>query len=217
MFKKLSIALALIAMASVAGAMTLTADGFTASGTADINYAGDRIGLINDGSFESGACEVVWNCHTDTTCEDRILDPLSIWGYPAYDGMYCAWVGGFCGGIPSSNGLCQDILFDGGELSFYWMGYVEYGGSNSVVVTVDGAYVWEVVLQLEHHTYGIWSNTGDAGGLGNADVGAYVGGTHSLCFEFVATDGANMLIDYVEMLGTTAAEDMDFSSVKALY
>jgi len=215
MFKKLGIALALIAMASVAGAMTLTADGFTASGSADINWQGDREGLINDGSFEFGECGAgsAWTCTTNTTCA-WIVDPLPVWGYPAYDGILCGWLGGFCGD-PNSNSFCQDILFDGSELSWYWMGYVEADSGNAVYVTVDGNVVWELFLGLEHHTYGIWQNTGDT--LGNADVAAYMGGTHNLCMEFVATDGANMLIDYLELMGGTAAEDMDFSSVKALY
>ena len=87
MFKKVMFALALIAMAGLASAATLTSDGFTASGSADINYAGDRVGLVNDGSFEFGECGAgsAWECITNTTCA-WIIDPLAVWGYPAYDG-----------------------------------------------------------------------------------------------------------------------------------
>ena len=55
-----------------------------------------------------------------------------------------------------------------------------------------------------------------------ADVGAYVGGDHELCFS---TDnplcaenlGDNYFMDFVELLGGTATEDANFSTVKALY
>jgi hypothetical protein len=224
MFKKVMLTLAIIAMAAIASASTLTTTGLTVQGTADYNTAGDRLGLVNDGDFESGACEIVWACYADNTCLDRILDPLAVWGYAAYDGMFCAWVGGYCGGVASNNGLCQDLFIDGGTLNWFWMGYVSYesGNGNYMNVIVDGVVVYQLDMGLEHHTYGIWQNT--EGTIGGADVTTFCGGTHNVCFDFaVGTNpdalGANMLIDYVTLDGTcgTANADVNFSSVKALY
>ncbi len=217
MHRMFMLALAILAIAAWASASTLNSAGLVIPGTGDQNSA-DRLGLIDDGSFESGLCGVVWTCYTDTSCEDRILDPLGVWGYPAYDGMYAAWVGGFCGGIPSNNGLCHSIFIDGMYLDWYWMGYMEYENGGVVTCTFDGVPVFEHFMGLADHTYGSWNTISSFFGM--IDVAAYCGQTVEICFDFAVLDGGgNMLIDYVtldESCGT-AAQNSDFSTVKTLY
>jgi hypothetical protein len=219
MNRVLMIALAMLAVAVMAGASTLNSDGLVIPGTGDANHNMDRIGLINDGSFESGACGVDWTCYTDTTCEDRILDPVSVWGYPAYDGIFCAWVGGFCGGVPANNGVCQaDVFIDGMYLDWYWMGYMEYDFGGIVTCTLDGNAVFTHDMMISDHTYGSWNTASSF--WGQIDVSAYCGMSVEICFDFAVNDGGgNMLIDYVTLDGScgTAAGQSNFSTVKALY
>lgn len=217
MLKKVSLILALLAIASIASANSLTLGTPETPGDMVINGEQGR-GLVNDGSFEFGECDAgsAWTCTSSTTCF-WIIDPTAVWGYPAYDGVFCAWLGGFCG-EPNSNSFCQTIFFDGTDISFFWMGYVENGGTgNTMFVKVDGNVVFEHEMQLEDHTYGTWGYSPDAFGL--IDVSDYCGSDHELCLEFVATDGANVLVDYVELNGScgTATEEASFSTVKALY
>lgn len=154
---------------------------------------GDRWGLVNDGSFEFGECGAgsAWNCTTNTTCT-WILDPLPVWGYPAYDGELAAWLGGFCG-TPNSNSFCQALYLDGNVLRWRYMGYVEEGHSgNFVYLKLNGDIVWAKEMTWpEDHTYGRWV-------LAEAELGWVAGDTYYVCFEFEASTGANMLIDYVE-------------------
>jgi hypothetical protein len=217
MFKKVMLSLALIAMATVALAGTLTSDGLTVQGVEDYNTVGDRIGLVNDGSFEFGECDAgsAWTCIQTTTCF-WILDPLPVWGYAAYDGLMCGWLGGFCGDA-NENSLCQDLFIDGGTLNWFWMGHVSDPG-DMVYVSVDGVEVWQHILELADHTYGIWQNT--EGTLGGANVADFCGATHNVCLGFHLLNlGSNMLVDYVTLDGScdTATADVNFSSVKALY
>ena len=99
MLKKVTFALALIAMASYAGAASFDANGTVFEPTYGYNHM-DRVGLVNDGSFEDGTCTdglSGWTCTTDNTC-DWITDlaALGLWNY---DGMHIAWLGGFCGSV----------------------------------------------------------------------------------------------------------------------
>jgi hypothetical protein len=220
MLKKVMFALAMVAMASYAGAMTLTADGFTAQGipTAPVNH--DRVGLVNDGSFEFGECGAgsAWTCTTNTTCA-WIVDPTPVWGCPAYDGVLCAWLGGFCG-TPNSNSFCQDLFIGGNDcsLDWHWMGYVN-SACGTVSVTVNGSTIFSHTLQLSEHTYGTWNTASSYGWV--PLVSAYQGQTVNLCLKEVACpDGANndnMLVDYVVLNGCVATEDASMSTVKALY
>ena len=221
MLKKVVFAFALLAMASYAGAMTLTADGFTAQGTPGTPATHDRLGLVNDGSFEFGECDLgsAWTCTTNTTCA-WILDPIAVWGYPAYDGVLVAWLGGFCG-TPNSNSFCQDLFIDGHYLDWYWMGYVN-SGCGTVYVSVDGTYVFTHTLLLSEHTYGTWNTASSYWGA--IDLNAYCGTTVNLCLEETdCGDGANndnMLVDYVTLdtsCDIIATEDASISTVKALY
>ncbi len=219
MMKKVMFAIAMLAVASYAGAASLNADGLTYSADTTVNTVMDRLGLVNDGSFEFGECDAgsAWTCTTNTSCA-WIIDPSGAWGYAAYDGVFCAWLGGFCGSDVNANSFCQDIYIDGGLLDWYWMGYVGGDTGNMVQVTANGNVVWSHVLTLADHTYGLWQNT--AGTLGSADVSAYCSSTVNLCLEAVPTDGANMLVDYVELGGScdiTATDDASISTVKALY
>jgi hypothetical protein len=213
---KVIFSLALISLVSTASAGTLTPDGLTFQGNGDYNTAADREGLVNDGSFEFGECDAgsAWTCYTTEPDVSWILDPLEIWGYAAYDGILCAWLGGFYAG-PNENSFCQDLFIDGNTLNWFWMGYVEYSGSE-VYVSVDGVEIWQSGLV---HTYGVWQNTD--GTLGGANVIDYCGGTHNICLGYHLLDGAgsNMLVDYVTLDGScsTASIEINFSSIKSLY
>ncbi len=170
--------------------------------------------LIEDGSFENGECGAgsSWTCTSNTSCQ-WIVDPLSAWGYPAYDGTYAAWLGGFCGEEPNSNSFCQDVFIEGclgGWLEWKWMGYVENNDGNTMRITLNGGVVFEKVMTTADHTYGTWGTLW-------AELWPYYG-MYELCFEFEATTGANMLIDYVTMAySPTAVAPTSFSAVKSLY
>lgn len=220
MLKKVMFAIAMLAMASYAGAMSLNADGLTIQGQGDVNWVQDRLGLVNDGSFEFGECDAgsAWTCTTTTTCA-WILDPTAVWGYPAYDGLLVAWLGGFCGDA-NSNSFCQDLFIDGMTLDWYWMGYVN-NGCGTIIVSVDGTPLLTYVLQLSDHTYGTWGLASDSA-FGAVDMSAYCGMTVNVCFEELYCDigtNDNMLIDYVVLNDecSTATDDASISTVKALY
>ena len=71
MLKKLTFVLIALAFASVAAAGTLTKDGLVLPGTGENVTIGDRLGLINDGSFENGICDDAssdWTCYSSTAC-----------------------------------------------------------------------------------------------------------------------------------------------------
>lgn len=150
--------------------------------------------LVDDGSFENGECGggSAWTCTSDTPC-NWILNPLSTWGYPAYHGEMVAWLGGYCG-VMNSNSFCQEVWLNEPGLRWHWMGYVaDTHVSNFVYVKIDGDIVWAKEMTWpEDHTYGTWSTLQASFDLPHG-VGLY-----EVCFEFEATTGANMLIDYVE-------------------
>ncbi len=174
--------------------------------------------LINDGSFEFGECDAgsAWTCTTNTDCT-WIVDPMDSWGYPAYDGVLVAWLGGFCGpNYPNSNSFCQDIYFEGGcggghLYTWQWMGYVADNEGNMMYVTIDGNVVFEKEMLISDHTYGTWNELW-------FDYPYWNGGYHNLCFEFVATTGANPLVDYISQhWSPTAIEQSSISTVKAYH
>ncbi len=172
--------------------------------------------LINDGSFEFGECDAgsAWTCITNTDCS-WIVDPLPTWGYPAYDGVLVAWLGGFCGSDPNSNSFCQDLYIStdctgGVFITWQWMGYVAGDDGNMMYITIDGTVVYQKELGLSDHTYGTWLEDW-------ADANAYEG-TRNFCFEFVATTGANMLVDYISNFWSpTAVEKTNLSTIKSRY
>ncbi len=171
--------------------------------------------LINDGSFEFGECDAgsAWTCTANNDCS-WIVDPTGSWGYSAYDGALVAWLGGFCGTDPNSNSFCQDIQFEdwcgGGFKTWQWMGYVANEDGNTMYITVDGNIVFEKEMTLADHTYGIWGELW-------FDTHEYYG-VHNLCFEFVATTGANMIVDYISTFWSpTATEATSFSTLKSRY
>ena len=145
--KKVMVALALVAMASLAGAASFTQNGAVLEGNYGYNFLADRDYLINDGSFEGG-CGVYWTCTADNTCVwIADLVPLGLWNY---DGSYVYWAGGFCGGFATCySSACQSVLIDAETLGWFWMGYVnDMVGVN--YVTVDGTTVYSYVLQLSY-------------------------------------------------------------------
>ncbi len=218
MLKKVTIALALLAMASLAYANSYNAEGTVLDSSFGYDWQADRLGLVTDGSFENG-CDVDWACLTDNGCAwITDLVPLGLWNY---DGNMVAWLGGFCGGAATCyTTICQDILIDGGCLTHYWMGYVNYGETAQFPahyqVTVDGNVVSDVTLLLSDHLLDYQQTS--------ADVAPYMGGTHTVCFELhnedgcIVNEGDNYFMDYVELEDCgTATEDANFSTVKALY
>ncbi len=221
MLKKLTFVLIALAFAASATAGTLTKDGLVLPGTGENVTIGDRLGLVNDGSFEDGICDdasSAWTCYTSTSCF-WILDPIAVWGYPAYDGINVAWLGGYCGDA-NENSFCQSIFFDGMYLDWYWMGYVSTG-CGYMYVTVDGNVVFDHVMDLSEHTFGTWNTASSF--WGQIDVSAYCMTTAELCLGWLYCDIAtndNMLVDYVTLdtaCEGTATEETTFSSVKSLY
>jgi hypothetical protein len=179
-------------------------------------HNGDRIGLINDGSFENGICDdgsSDWTCTSSSACF-WIIDPTGVWGFPAYDGVQVAWLGGYCG-EPNQNSFCQDIFFDASYLDWWWMGH-DAGdalGGSTMYVEIGGNLVFSYIFQSPgDHTYGTWNTASDwivpPVGL---DVSAYYGSTHELCFGWILPgDGTNdnMLIDYVTLNGAPAPTEL---------
>ena len=210
--KKVMVALAILAMASVAGAVSFDKEGTVLEGTYGYNFLSSRA-LVNDGSFEDGTCAggSAWTCDADNGC-DWIADlvPLGLWNY---DGIHVAWLGGFCGGLATCySTICQTITV-GDAISFYWMGYVNDAVQYNYI-TVNGDEVWGYVLQLSDHLLDYQQLS--------VDTSAYAGGTYEVCFGVDNTAncagnlGDNLFVDYVET-GLVANEEMSFSSVKALY
>jgi len=217
-----------LAAATAQGTQTLTRDGVTTPGSLGAPAVGRPVGLVNDGSFEFGVCDwgSAWTCTTNVpSCGSWILDPLPFWGYPAYDGVHAAWLGGFCDGVPNSNSFCQDLTADSGWpawlLDWAFMGWVN-SSCGVVRITVDGEEVWQHTMQPMDHTVGTWRSASDLGG----PVGfhTYYGEPFRLCFEWEAcpdgVDNDNMLIDYVTIqywIWDVATAASSFSVVKSLY
>ena len=208
--KKLTLAcIAIIGIVSIAGASTFTAEGGLLEPTHGYTTLADRA-LVNDGSFEGGDCLSVpiWTCTTDNGCEwITDLVPLGLWNY---DGSKIAWLGGFCGGIATVfTSICQDVDLGAGHLlSWFWMGYINSGGEY-VSVTVDGGVVFEYYTDLADHLLDYQMQMADATGFG---------GVHNLCFSYdLLVAGDNYFVDYVEYNEATATDDVNFSTVKALY
>ena len=208
--KKLTLAcIAIIGIVSIAGASTFTAEGGLLEPTHGYTTLADRA-LVNDGSFEGGDCLSVpiWTCTTDNGCEwITDLVPLGLWNY---DGSKIAWLGGFCGGIATVfTTICQDVdLGVGCMISWYWMGYINSGGEY-VSVSIDGTIVFEYYTDLADHLLDYQMQMADATGFG---------GVHNLCFSYdLLVAGDNYFVDYVEYNEATATDDVNFSTVKALY
>ena len=212
--KKLMIALALLSMATAAGANTFAADGTVFEPTHGYTFNTDRY-LVNDGSFEGGSCvnTPIWLCTTDNGC-DWITDlvPLGLWNY---DGIHVAWLGGFCGGLATCfTNICQDIVIDGCTMSVYWMAYVN-DAVNYHYFTIDGNIVFEYTALLSDHLldYQLWS----------WDTSLYAdGNVHTFCLNVDApgcmnNEGDNLFLDWVDMGEETATANTNLSTVKALY
>lgn len=175
----------------------------------------DRLGLINDGSFEFGECDdgSAWTCTSNTSCS-WIIDPSLIWGYAAYDGNLCAWLGGYCGADFNSNSFCQEIFFDGTYLDWYWM---TYAGSQ-IRISVDG-------IEVFHHwatdTYGEWNSASEVwlDGEPGVDVSDWCGQSAVLCFANQTITRSSMLIDYITLTQScvTPVEPSSFSTIKTRY
>ncbi len=200
------------ALAVSAASLTPDPDFIPVTGGICNQSSGERDDLVNDGSFEDGTCGAgsAWTCYTDTACE-YIVDPSSAWGYPAYDGILAAWLGGYCSGSPNTNSFCQDIYFDARYLDWYWMGYVN-DECGAMEVRIDGSLVFEHPMVMADHTLGTWNSaSGTLAGADGVDVHDYFDGTHELCFAWSrgscgVGDNDNMLIDYVTLHGAVGVE-----------
>jgi hypothetical protein len=216
------LALPLILIGPPARANSLTPDGRNLGPSHGIQWQPDREGLINDGSFEDGSCLdglSGWACTTDNSC-DWITDmtPLGLWNH---DGNHIAWLGGYCAGQATCwTRICQEIFFDGNQLSWYWMAYFnDY--VMEVSVTVDDHPVFEppIYYFAPYNMLDYFQET--------ADVSRFNGETHTLCFQMNNPDcarnlGDNIFVDYVELaigtgLPTHQAQEFAFSVVKSLY
>ena len=210
MLKKLALVFAMLAMATVAGANTFSADGTVFEATHGYTFNNDRV-LVNDGSFEAG-CDVNWTCVTDNGCAwIADLVPLGLWNY---DGNMVAWLGGFCGGLATCfTNICQDILIDGPELTVFWMAYVsdEVG---HIYISIEGDIVFDYTPNLADHLLDYQQWTFDTGGHF---------GMATFCLNLDNPDcsyneGDNVFLDYVEtVVSPSAIEDVSLSTVKSLY
>jgi len=212
----LSLVLMLLILAASAGADSL-AD-LRAFLAPDPGGPGPRDGrLINDGSFEDGTCQdgaSAWTCESSGDC-DWILD-LTAHGLWNYDGIHSAALGTYCQGVPVEyTHICQDILIDGTTLSWYALQFSI--PSSAFTVSLDGEAIQEVGGACDWIPCDYTRQT--------ADVSAYMGGVHRLCFDYVR-NGADpppaCFIDYVELSLATGVpggveELTNLSTVKALY
>ena len=209
--KKILIPMLMITVfASIATASSLTAEGLTLDMEQEPNWLADRIGLINDGSFEDGPCGggSAWTCASTGACS--IINDMTSVGLWNYDGSHVAWLGGFCEAVPDvAESVCQDIFFDGDVLGWYWMVFLNTDGDR-IQVTVDGNVVAEYWTSLADHLVGYSQQS--------ANVGAYSGGTHTLCFNYdLIASGGNYFLDYVYIDASVATEESSFSTVKSMY
>ena len=210
--KKLLTFVAILGIVSIASAATFTADGSTLDPTHGYTTM-DRIGLVSDGSFEAG-CDVYWLCATDVTCVwITDLVPLGLWNY---DGNMVAWLGGYCGTPACYQTFTQDIVIDGGLLSWYWMGYINNGDIMTVYITVDGTEVYSYVPQLTDHLLDYQQASCDVSAFNDGGMHTVViGQDNPSCVD--PGVGDNYFLDYVELAGGTATQETTFSSVKSLY
>lgn len=205
-----------LGLAAAAGANSFTVEGVVLEGEHGYTWQRDSEWLVTDGSFESGECDLHWTCESDNDFYViRDLVPQGLWNY---DGGYVAWLGGFIGiQATCTASICQELYFGypcGPPLTWWWMAYVNEGGSQ-VSVTIDGEVIWSRVLEPADHLLDY-----------QMDV-AYdtyeLYGTYVLCFEYVASDcetnqGDNYFVDYIEAPAhLTAAERACLSTVKSLY
>lgn len=206
---------------------TLTKDGFINPGSGDPNWRDVR-SLVNDGSFEFGECESgsEWTCWSTTSCE-WIVNPIDTWGYPAYDGINAAWLGGFCDGKANNNSYCQEYFNACMHLNFYFSSYIN-SGCSQFTITMRGNTVHSRTMEFDDHNYGTWETAASYWGL--IDISAYIGMTSELCFLWTACgedtngdgypdeDNDNILIDCI--YGSECqlpTEVYSFSLVKTLY
>ena len=180
----------------------------------------DRLFLIADGSFENGPCGggSGWDCWSDTSCPNWIVDPSQFLGVDAYDGEFVGQLGGRCGQELNSNSFCQDFYFNGtcGNIwiTWKWLGVVEGGdpGSFTVTITPEGENGYEFhPIGETHDTGGVWED---------AWIDMLIwGGNHTLCFEFAAgSDESTVLIDMVSSpISPTPVGRFALSAVKHLY
>lgn len=209
-----------------AGAASLTADGSRSPVVPGVSPPGERAVLINDGSFEFGKCDQgsAWTCtrvsDDPPEIDSWILNPIPIWGYPAYHGVLAAWLGGFNYGYPNQNSFCQEIFVDWLYLDWRWMGYVN-SACGTLTVTCDGRPVFSHTMRYADHSYGTWKLASES--IGGAWLWDFFAHVTMLCFEWTACpDGVsndNMLIDYLtlQVAGGVGTEVLSFSAVKALY
>ncbi len=212
MSRLLSVILILVCSASIASANTFTADGLTLEPSHGYTTLDDRA-LVNDGSFEAGRCLdglSPWTCTSTNTC-DWIVDlvPLGLWNY---DGDHVVWLGGFCGGIATeTTSVCQQLeLNTQTGISWYWMAYVNDGGTQ-ITVTIDGEVIYEHILATDEHLVDFqlaWADTDGVEGL------------HEVCFTYTnpGVEGDNYFIDFAEIaLSPAPVDEVSFSTVKTIY
>jgi len=207
--------LAVLCTAQIAAGNSFSADGSVFEPSHEYSFRPDRT-LIDDGSFEGGTCvnTPIWLCTADNSC-DWIADlvPLGLWNY---DGYHVAWLGGFCGGIPTCTAsICEDAIVGGCGMFYWWMAYVN-DAVMRVFVTIDGDTVYEFYPQLSDHLLDyqpVWVDKID-----------YTDGAeHTLCFNMENPGcleglGDNYFLDYVEVMANpTALDALSLSCVKALY
>jgi len=206
-------------MAGVASANTLDRTGtWFPSDTYTPTPPGGVRALIPDGSFELGPPPGSgWVEVTSQPCE-WIGNWTGAWGVAPFHGSYDFWAGGYCGGIPTSSSVTQQITVPADcTLSFWFLCYrpdvddVPPDGDHAYV-SVNGTEVWTRAFTQANNTYPNWVN---------AQVTLTAGQNISLSFgaTSVGTATGNIRFDYIEFIPCvpTPAENVSWGAVKSLY
>jgi hypothetical protein len=160
---------------------------------------------VPDGSFEYGPPpDSLWTEVTNTACE-WIGDWTDAWeGVGAYDGKYDFWAGGYCGGVPATSSVEQDIVVptDDTTLTFWYISYrpddddptpEDYAYVQvDTAAQVNGVEVWHLDFIQANDTYPNWVQAA-------IDLSAWAGQTIHIKFGAVSLGDltGNIRFDFI--------------------
>lgn len=157
---------------------------------------------IADHSFENGPPPAsAWTEVTSPGGCEWIVDPAAAWGMPALDGVYAAWLGGYCNPHgPATTGITQSVTVPASAqgLAFWMLSYrpeLDDADPDEFNVRINGTVVYTLAMVQANDTYPTWVEQ-------TIDVSAYAGQAISLQFEGVSRgDGTgNVLVDNVHFV-----------------
>jgi hypothetical protein len=138
-------------------------------------WSPNHLVLAPDGGFENGPPPAsLWTETTNSSCE-WILDPTSIFGIPAHRGTYAFWAGGYCGGVPTSTSVSQQILIRASHPTLrlfanYYRVDADDAQVDTFYVRVGTTIVFSKPMNLANNTFPNWV-------LETVDLSAYGGQT----------------------------------------